>query len=139
MIGVRQSGAYIATYVPPVLRRISWPAVGAGVGVALLIQLVLSIHVHLHQWLMGVGVGIGPMDPTRIKTLATADLGGIPGLCWQSLGLIALLTLFLERAGAPKVEKRGQSQRAGVSSGAGWGRTNTRAQIDGTSLGPRNA
>ena len=91
MIDVRQSGAYIATYVPPVLRRISWPAVGAGVGVALLIQLVLSIHGHLHQWLMGVGVGIGPMDPTRIKTLVLAELEGIPGLCWQSLGLIALL------------------------------------------------
>ena len=54
MIGVRQSGEYIATYVPPVLWRISWPAVGAGVGVALLIQLMLSIHGHLHQWLMGV-------------------------------------------------------------------------------------
>jgi hypothetical protein len=91
MIGVRQSGAYIATYVPPVLWRISWPAVGAGVGVALLIQLMLSIHGHLHQWLMGVGAGIGTMDPTRIKTLVTADLGGIPGLCWRSLGLIALL------------------------------------------------
>ena len=91
MIGVRQSGEYIATYAPPVLRRISWPAVGAGVGVALLIQLIFSIHGHLHQWLMGVGVGIGTMDPTHIKTLATADLGDIPGLCWQSLGLIALL------------------------------------------------
>jgi len=91
MIGVRQSGAYIATYVPPVLRRISWPAVGAGVGVALLIQLLLSIHGHLHQWLMGVGVGMGTMDPTRIKMLVTAELGGIPGLCWRSLGLIALL------------------------------------------------
>jgi hypothetical protein len=91
MIGVWQSGEYIATYVPPVLRRISWPAVGAGVGVALLIQLLLSIHGHLHQWLMGVGVGIGTMDPTRIKMLATAEFGGIPGLCWQSLGLIALL------------------------------------------------
>jgi hypothetical protein len=91
MIGVRQSGAYIATYAPPVLRRISWPAVGAGVGVALLIQLMLSIHGHLHQWLMGVGAGIGTMDPTRIKTLVTADLGGITGLCWRSLGLSALL------------------------------------------------
>jgi len=91
MIGVRQSGVYIATYAPPVLRRISWPAVGAGFGVALLIQLTLSIHGHLHQWLMGVGAGIGTMDPTRIKTLVTADLGGIPGLCWRSLGLIALL------------------------------------------------
>ena len=91
MIGVRLSGAYIATYAPPVLRRISWPAVGAGVGVALLIQLVFSIHSHLHQWLMGVGVGIGTMDPTRIKTLVTADLEGIPGFCWRSLGLIALL------------------------------------------------
>jgi len=91
MIGVRQSGQYIAPYVPPVLRRISWPAVGAGVGVALLIQLVFSIHGHLHQWLMGVGVGIGTMDPTRIKTLVTADLGDIPGLCWRSLGFIALL------------------------------------------------
>ena len=91
MIGVRQSGAYIATYVPPVLGRISWPAVGVGVGVALLIQLMLSIHGHLHQWLMGVGVGIGPIDPTRLKMLITAELGGIPGLCWRSLGLIALL------------------------------------------------
>ena len=91
MIGVRQSGEYIATYTPPVVRRISWPAVGAGVGVALLIQLVLSIHGHLHQWLMGAGVGIGTMDPTRIKTLVTADLGDIPGLCWRSLGFIALL------------------------------------------------
>ena len=91
MIGVRQSGAYIATYVPPVLRRISWPAVGAGFGVALIIQRVFSIPGHLHQWLMGVGVGIGPMDPTRIKTLVLAELEGIPGLCWQSLGLIALL------------------------------------------------
>jgi hypothetical protein len=91
MIGVRQSGEYIATYVPPVLRRISWPAVGAGVGVALLIQLILSIHGHLHQWLMGVGVGLGTMDPTRIQTLITADLGSIPGLCWRSLGLVALL------------------------------------------------
>jgi len=91
MIGVRQSGEYIATYVPPVLRRISWPAVGAGVGVALLIQLVFSIHGHLHQWLMGVGVGIGTMDPTRVKALVTADLGDIPGLCWRSLGFIALL------------------------------------------------
>jgi hypothetical protein len=91
MISGRQSGAYIATYVPPVLRRISWSAVGAGVGVALLIQLILSIHGHLHQWLMGVGVGLGTMDPTRIKMLSTADFGGIPGLCWRSLGLIALL------------------------------------------------
>jgi len=91
MIGVRLSGAYIATYASPVLRRISWPAVGAGVGVALLIQLMLRIHGHLHQWLMGVGAGIGTMDPTRLKTLVTADLGGIPGLCWRSLGLIALL------------------------------------------------
>ena len=91
MIGVRQSGAYIATYVSPGLRRISWSAVGMGVGVALLIQLLLSIHGHLHQWLMGAGVGIGTMDPTRIKTLVTTDLGGIPGLCWRSLGLIALL------------------------------------------------
>jgi hypothetical protein len=91
MIGVRQSGAYIATYVSPGLRRISWSAVGMGVGVALLIQLLLSIHGHLHQWLMGVGVGIGTMDPMRIKMLTTADLGSIPGLCWRSLGLIALL------------------------------------------------
>jgi hypothetical protein len=91
MIDVRRSGAYIATYVPPVLGRISWPAVGVGVGVALLIQLMLSTHGHLHQWLMGVGVGIGPMDPTRFKMLVTAELGGIPGLCWRSLGLIALL------------------------------------------------
>jgi hypothetical protein len=91
MIGVRQSGEYIAAYVPPVLGRISWPAVGVGVGVALLIQLMLGIHGHLHQWLMGVGVGIGPMDSVRLKTLIMADLGGIPGLCWRSLGLIALL------------------------------------------------
>jgi hypothetical protein len=91
MIGVRQSGAYIATSVPPVLGRISWPAVGVGVGVALLIQLMLSIHGHLHQWLMGVGVGIGPIDHVRLKMLVTAELGGIPGLCWRSLGLIALL------------------------------------------------
>ena len=91
MIGVRQSGVYIATYVPPVLQRISWPAVGAGVGVALLIQLTFSIHGHLHQWLMGVGTGIGTMDPTHIKMLTTADLRGIPGLCWQSLSLVALL------------------------------------------------
>ena len=91
MISVRQSGVSIATYVAPVLRRVSWPAVGAGVGVVLLIQLLLSIHGHLHQWLMGVGVGIGTMDPTHIKALATVDLGGIPRLCWQSLGLIALL------------------------------------------------
>ena len=91
MVGVRQSGEYIATYAPPVLRRISWPAVGAGVGVALLIQLVFSIHGHLHQWLMGVGVGIGPMESTRLKMFVTAELGGIPGLCWRSLGLIALL------------------------------------------------
>ncbi len=91
MTGMLQSGEYIATYVPPVLRRISWPAVGAGVGVALLIQLILSIHGHLHQWLIGVGAGIGTMDPTRIKTLVAADLGGIPGFCWRSLGLIALL------------------------------------------------
>ena len=91
MISVRQSGVSIATYVAPVLRRVSWPAVGAGVGVALLIQLIFSIHGHLHQWLMGAGVGIGTMDPTRLKTLVTADLGDIPGLCWRSLGLIALL------------------------------------------------
>jgi hypothetical protein len=92
MRSVRQSGEYIATYAPPVLRRISWPAVGAGVGVVLLIQLLLSSHGHLHQWLMGMGAGIGTVDPTRIKTLAMAELGnGIPGLCWQSLGLIALL------------------------------------------------
>src|SRR5215467_13233219 len=91
MISVRRSGVYITTYVPPVLRRISWPAVGVGVGVALLVQLLLSIHGHLHQWLMGVGVGIGTMDLARIKTLTMADLRGIPGLCWQSLGLIALL------------------------------------------------
>jgi len=91
MISVRRSGEYIATCVPPVLRRISWPAVGAGVGVALLIQLMLSMHGHLHQWLMGAGVGIGTMDPAHIKTLVTADFGGIPGVCWRSLGLIALL------------------------------------------------
>lgn len=91
MIGGRLSGTYIATYVPIVLQRVSWPAVGAGVGIALLIQLLLSFHGHLHQWLMGVGVGMGTMDPARIKTLVTADLGGVPGLCWRSLGLIALL------------------------------------------------
>ena len=67
MIGGPQSGTYIATYVPPMLRRVSWPAVGAGVSVALLIQLMFSIHGHLYQWLMGVGVGIGTMDPARIK------------------------------------------------------------------------
>jgi hypothetical protein len=91
MIDVRQPGAYVAPYIPTALRRISWLAVGTGVGVVLLIQLVLSIHGHLHQWLMGVGVGIGPMDPTRLKMLVTAELGSIPGLCWRSLGLIALL------------------------------------------------
>ena len=91
MSGGRQLGTYSVTYVPSILRRVSWPAVGAGVAVALLIQLMLSVHGHLHQWLMGVGVGIGTMDPARLKTLVTADLGGIPGLCWQSLGLIALL------------------------------------------------
>jgi hypothetical protein len=31
------------------------------------------------------------MDPTRIQTLITADFGSIPGLCWRSLGLVALL------------------------------------------------
>jgi hypothetical protein len=91
MIGGRQLGTYSVTHVPSVLRRVSWPAVGAGVAVALLIQLMLSVHGHLYQWLMGVGVGIGTMDPVRLKTLVTADLGGIPGLYWQSLGLIALL------------------------------------------------
>jgi hypothetical protein len=91
MISVRQSGENLATYVPSALRRISWPAVFAGVGIALVIQLMLSIHGHLHQFLMGVGVGIGTMGPAHIKTLATADLSGIPGLCWQSLGLVALL------------------------------------------------
>jgi hypothetical protein len=92
MIGVGQSGEYIATYVPPVLRRISWTAVCAGVGIALLIQFMFSIHSHLHQFLMGVGVGMGTMDhPTHLKTLATVDLRGIIELCWQSLGLIALL------------------------------------------------
>jgi hypothetical protein len=91
MIGGRQLGTYSVTYVPSMLRRVSWPAVGAGVAVALLIQLMLSVHGHLHQWIMGVGAGIGTMDPARIKTLVMADLGGIPGLCWQSLGLIALL------------------------------------------------
>jgi hypothetical protein len=40
---------------------------------------------------MGVGVGLGTMDPTRIQTLITADFGSIPGLCWRSLGLVALL------------------------------------------------
>src|SRR5215217_6867152 len=91
MISVRQSGEYVATCVPPVLRRISWPAVGAGVGVALLIQLMFSIHGHLHQWLMGVGVGIGTLDPTHIKMLTLTDLRGLPGLCWQSFSLVALL------------------------------------------------
>jgi hypothetical protein len=91
MISVRQSGETLATYVPSALRRISWIAVFAGVGIALVIQSMLSIHGHLHQFLMGVGVGIGTMGPTHIKTLATADLSGIPGLCWQSLGLVALL------------------------------------------------
>jgi len=92
MIGVGQSGGYIATYVPSVLRRISWTAVGAGVGIVLLIQFMCNIHGHLYQLLMGVGVGMGTMDhPTHLKTLATVDLGEITGLCWQSLGLIALL------------------------------------------------
>src|SRR5262249_10977152 len=91
MIGVRESGENLATYVPSVLRRISWAAVFAGVGIAFVIQLMFSIHGHLHQFLMGVGVGMGTMDPTHIKTLATADLSSITGLCWQSLGLIALL------------------------------------------------
>lgn len=91
MAGVRQSGASVITYIPPVLRRISWTAVGAGVGVALLIELLCSIHGHLRQLLMGVGIGIGTIDPTRIKMLITPDLSGITGLCWQSLGLIALL------------------------------------------------
>lgn len=91
MTGGQRSETAIATCVPPVLRRVSWPAVGAGVGVALLIQLLLHIHGHLHQWLMGVGVGLGTMDPTRLKTLVMADLGGIPELCWRSLGLVALL------------------------------------------------
>jgi len=91
MTGMRQLGAHTATYVPLVLRRVSWTAVGAGVGVALLLHLLLSIYGHLHRLLMGVGVGMGTIDPTRLKTLIMADLSGIPGLCWQSLGLIALL------------------------------------------------
>jgi hypothetical protein len=91
MISVRQSGENLATYVPSALRRISWPAVFAGVGIALVIQLMFNIHGHLRQFLMGVGVGIGTLDPTHIQTLATADLSGIPGLCWQSLGFVALL------------------------------------------------
>jgi hypothetical protein len=91
MVRIRPSGEYNATHVALMLRRISWPAVGVGVGVVLLIQLLISVHGHLHQWLMGVGVGIGTMDPTRIKMLATADFGSIPGLCWRSLSLIALL------------------------------------------------
>src|SRR5262245_12378421 len=91
MIGVRQSGAYIAAYVQPVLGRLSSPAVGVGVGGALLIQRTLSVPGHRRQWLRGVGVGIGPMDPTRLKMLITAELGGIPGLYWRSLGFIALL------------------------------------------------
>src|SRR2546423_14656533 len=91
MMGVRQAGEYIAPYTPLVVRRISWPAVGAGVGVALLIQLVLSIHGHLHQWLMGAGVGIGTIDPASIKTLVTADLVDLPWLFCRSLGFIALV------------------------------------------------
>jgi len=91
MIGVGQSGEYIATYVPSVLRCISWTAVCAGVGIALLIQFMFTIHGHLHQFLMGVGAGMGTMDPTRIETLATGDLSRITGPCWQSLGLMALL------------------------------------------------
>jgi hypothetical protein len=91
MISVRQSGENLATYVPSALRRISWTAVFAGVGIALVIQLMFNIHGHLRQFLMGVGVGIGTMEPTHIQTLATADLNSIPGLCWQSLGLVALL------------------------------------------------
>ena len=91
MIGVGQSGEYSATYTPAILRRISWTAVCMGVGIALLIQFICTIHSHLHQLLMGVGVGMGTMDPTRIKSLVTGDLSSIAGLCWQSLGLMALL------------------------------------------------
>ena len=91
MIAVRQSGEHIALYVPSVLRRISWTAVGVGVGIALLIQFMFTIHGHLHQFLMGMGAGMGTMDPTRIETLTTGALSRIPGPCWQSLGLMALL------------------------------------------------
>jgi hypothetical protein len=91
MIGVPQSGANLATYVPSALRRVSWTAVFVGVGIAFVTQLMFSVHGHLHQFLTGVGVGMGTMDPAYIKTLATIDLSSITGLCWQSLGLIALL------------------------------------------------
>ena len=91
MTSVRLSGVSIAPYVPAMLRRISWPAVGAGVGVAFLVQLLLGIYGHLHQCLMGVGVGMSTMDSTHIQTFVTAHFGGIPGLCWWGLSLIALL------------------------------------------------
>jgi hypothetical protein len=91
LIGVRQSGEQTILYVPAVLRRISWTAVCAGVGIALLIQFMFTIHGHLYQFLTGVGAGMGTMDPTRIETLTTGALSRIPGPCWQSLGLLALL------------------------------------------------
>jgi hypothetical protein len=91
MIGVRQSGEQIALCVPSALRRISWTAIGAGVGIALLIQFMFAIHGHLYQLLMGVGAGMGATDPSRIETLTTGALSRIPGPCWQSLGLVALL------------------------------------------------
>jgi hypothetical protein len=91
LITVKQSGEQIALYVPSVLRRISWTAVGAGVGIALLIQCMFTVHGHLYQFLMGVGAGMGATDPARIETLTTDALSRIPGPCWQSLGLVALL------------------------------------------------
>jgi hypothetical protein len=91
MIGVRQSGEQMALYVPSVLRRISWTAVCVGAGIALLIQFMFTIHGHLYQLFMGVGAGMGTMDPTRIEALTTGALSRIPGPCWQSLGLMALL------------------------------------------------
>jgi hypothetical protein len=91
MISVRQSGEHVALYVPSVLRRISWAAIGVGVGIALLIQFMFTIHGHLYQFLMGMGAGMGTMDPSRIETLTTGALSRIPGPCWPSLGLVALL------------------------------------------------
>lgn len=91
LIGVRQSGEQIALYMPSALRRISWTAVGTGVGISLLIQFMFTVHGHLYQFLIGVGAGMGAADPARIETLTTGALSRIPGSCWQSLGLVALL------------------------------------------------
>lgn len=52
---------------------------------------MFTIHGHLYQFLLGVGVGMGMMDPTRLEALTTGALSRIPGPCWQSLGLMALL------------------------------------------------